>query len=271
MKVVKSYIFLLFLFQINQFVNAQVDVLDEDSIPAQIPENLDIYLVIGQSNMAGRATIREEDNASIENAYLFTGDDEAPWLAATNPLNRYSTMRKDMKMQRLSPAFSFVRSIAADHTDNEIALVMNARGGTKIVQWLPGTELYQEAIKQTHRALNYGKLKGIIWHQGEGDCDPLRVDMYLGRLEMLIFGIRDEFDDPTIPLIAGQVYENENRHAFNEMILQLPDFIRYTGVATSEGTSTKDGTHFNSESAIIMGDRYAVEMKKIQLELKKKK
>ena len=122
MKVVKRYIFFLFLFQISQLASAQVDVLDEDSIRTQIPVNLDIYLVIGQSNMAGRATIREEDNASIENAYLFTGDDEAPWLAATNPLNRYSTVRKDMKMQRLSPAFSFARSMAAEHSGSEIGL-----------------------------------------------------------------------------------------------------------------------------------------------------
>jgi hypothetical protein len=271
MKVFKNCILFLVLFQINQIATAQVEVYAADSLPVQIPKNLDIYLVIGQSNMAGRATIREEDNASIEHAYLFFGDDAAPWLVATNPLNRYSSVRKNIKMQRLNPAYSFVQSMAAEHPDNEIGLVVNAKGGTKIVQWLPGTELYNEAIKQTHKALKYGKLKGVIWHQGEGDCHPIRVEMYLGRLEMLIFGIRDEFDDPTIPFIAGQPYENESRHAFNEMILQLPDFIRYTEIAISEGTNTRDGTHFDSESAILMGNRYAVEMKKIQLELKKKK
>ena len=265
MKVFKNYILFLFLFQISQLATAQLDVFEADRLPVHNPENLDIYLVIGQSNMAGRATIREEDNASIENAYLFVGDSTKAWVTATNPLNRYSSVRKNIKMQGLNPAYSFAQSMAGNQSENEIGLVVNAKGGTKIVQWLPGTELYEEAINQTHKALKYGKLKGVIWHQGEGDCDPLRVEMYLGRLEMLIFGIRDEFDDPTIPFIAGQVYENENRHAFNEMILQLPDFMRYTGVAISEDTNTRDGTHFDSESAILMGNRYAVEMKKIQL------
>ncbi len=271
MKVFVNCILFLLIFQMQQFATAQIDVFETDIIPEQTPENMDIYLVIGQSNMAGRATIREEDKTTIKYAYLFTGDDATPWVVATNPLNRYSSVRKNIKMQRLSSAYSFTRSMAAEHSDNEIGLVMNAKGGTKIVQWLPGTELYQEAIKQTYKALEYGKLKGIIWHQGEGDCDPIRVNMYLGRLEVLINAIREEFDDPSLPIVAGQLFENEKRHAFNEMILHLPDFIRSTGVAISEGTSVRDGTHFDSESAILLGERYAAKMKRIQIELKKKK
>jgi hypothetical protein len=260
----------ILLFQIGQVTTAQV-VLKTDSIPLQIPEKLDIYLVIGQSNMAGRAAIRVIDTSPIENTQLFTGNEISPWVAANNPLNRYSSVRKNIKMQRLGPSYAFAQSMASENKDHDIGLVVNAKGGTKIVQWLPRTALYNEAVQQTHKALKYGKLKGIIWHQGKGDCHPVRVDQYLGRLEILINAIREEFNDPLIPFVAGQLYENENRHACNEMILQLSDFIRHTGVVTSEGTSAKDGTHFNSESAILMGNRYALEMNKIQLEQLKKK
>ena len=253
----------LLLFQIYQLAIAQVDVFDSDSTQVQIPENLDIYLVIGQSNMAGRAAIRKEDSLSIDQCYLFTGDTSAAWIAANNPLNLYSSVRKKISMQRLGPAYAFAKSMVEAGLDHEIGLVVNAKGGTKIVQWLPGTNLYEAAMQQTHKALKFGKLKGVIWHQGEGDCHPVRVDMYLGRLEVLINAIREEFDDPTLPFVAGQLYENEKRHAFNEMLLQLPDFIRNTGVANSEGTSVFDGTHFDSESANILGDRYAQEIIKI--------
>ena len=179
-----------------------------DNVPEKELKNLDIYLVIGQSNMAGRAQIREEDQDEIKNTYLFTGNEDPAWVKATNPINRYSTVRKSMDMQRLSLAYSFAQSIIKARPENEIGLVANAKGGTKIVQWLPGTELYEAAIKQTKKAIAYGTLKGIIWHQGEGDCDPLRIDMYLGRLEVLINAIREEFDDQTIPFIAGQLFEN---------------------------------------------------------------
>jgi hypothetical protein len=270
MNQLKYYLPLLLLFQIHQFAIAQ-DLFETDKIPVQNPKNLDIYLVIGQSNMAGRATIRDEDKLSIEHAYLFTGSETTPWVGATNPLNRYSSARKAISMQRLSPAYAFARSIAAAETGNEIGLVMNAKGGTKIVQWLPGSELYLSAIKRTHDALKHGVLKGVIWHQGEADCDPIRVNMYLGRLEIIINALREEFDNETLPFVAGQLFENESRHVFNQMILQLPDFIINTGVAISDGTSVSDGTHFDSKSAIILGDRYAKEMKRIQKVLKNNK
>ena len=233
-----------------------------DNVPEKELKNLDIYLVIGQSNMAGRAQIREEDQDEIKNTYLFTGNEDPAWVKATNPINRYSTVRKSMDMQRLSLAYSFAQSIIKARPENEIGLVANAKGGTKIVQWLPGTELYEAAIKQTKKAIAYGTLKGIIWHQGEGDCDPLRIDMYLGRLEVLINAIREEFDDQTIPFIAGQLFENEKRKPFNDMLLELPKFIRNSGVATSEGTKAFDGTHYDSKSAILLGRRYADEILK---------
>jgi len=266
----------ILLFFIPLLVSGQVELFQKDILPGTVPENLDIYLVIGQSNMAGRAIIREQDKRSLENAYLFTGDFINPWVVVTNPINRYSTVRKNLAMQRLGPAYSFTKTIAEERPDQQIGLVANAKGGTKIVQWMPGSEIYKEAIKQTHKALKYGRLKGIIWHQGEGDCHPVRVEIYLGRLEILINAIREEFDDPTIPFVAGQLSENEKRHDFNEMILELPDFIDYTGVATSEGTEVFDGTHFESESALIMGKRYATEMLRLMEEresflLKKRK
>jgi hypothetical protein len=46
------------------------------------------------------------------------------------------------------------------------------------------------------------------------------------------------------------------------MILKLPDFISNTGVVSSEGTTVFDGTHFDSESAKLLGQRYAEEMLK---------
>jgi hypothetical protein len=259
----KNYILFILLFQINQLASAQIDVFDADSNQVQVPQNLDIYLVIGQSNMAGRAAIRKEDSTSIERCYLFTGDTLSAWTVANNPLNLYSSVRKKVSMQRLGPAYAFAKSMVEASPEKEIGLVVNAKGGTKIVQWLPGTDLYKAAVQQTHKALKFGKLKGVIWHQGEGDCHPVRVDLYLGRLEVLINALREEFDNPALPFVAGQIYDNETRYAFNQMLLQLPEFIENTGVVSSEGTSVFDGTHFDSESAIILGNRYAQEMIKI--------
>ena len=57
-----------------------------------IPSSLDLYVCIGQSNMAGRATLTPEIMDTLQNVYLL--NDKGRFEPAVNPLNRYSTIRK---------------------------------------------------------------------------------------------------------------------------------------------------------------------------------
>lgn len=256
-------VFFIMLFSLPHLLISQVSFADLDKIPENEIKNLDIYLVIGQSNMAGRAEIRAEDSTIVKNAFLFTSSEKTPWVQANNPLNRYSTIRKVMEMQRLSPAYAFAQTMTNAQPDTEIGLVVNALGGTKIVQWLPNTKLYNEAITRTHQALKSGQLKGVIWLQGESDADTIRTNFYLGRLEELVNGIREEFDNQSLPFIVGQFVESEKRTAMNELMTIVPSFIAHSAVVSNKGTSSFDGTHYDSKSAIILGNRYAEEMLKL--------
>lgn len=266
-----------------------------DVFPVNEPKSLEIYLVIGQSNMAGRATIREEDKQQIDAVFLFAGGVK-PWAVATNPLNRHSTIRKKMSMQRLSPAYSFAQrmsdSLKLDSPEKQIGIVMNARGGTRIASWLPGAKHFNEAVAQTRKALTSDPahqrvLKGIIWHQGEGDCHPEKVKLYLGHLEIMVNGFREAFENDKLPFVAGELYGTESRLPFNQMLSQLPGSVRNTSVVSSAGTATFDakppandasaietgtptsGTHFDSASQILMGTRYAEEMLQLQSSTRK--
>lgn len=98
-------------------------------------QDYDLYLCIGQSNMAGRGTLTEETSGAIPDVYLF--NDRNEFEKATNPLNRYSTIRKELKMQGVGPAYSFARTMATQ-TGRKIGLVVNARGGSSIQSNLPG-------------------------------------------------------------------------------------------------------------------------------------
>ena len=71
------------------------------NVKENIPSSLDLYVCIGQSNMAGRATLTSEVMDTLQNVYLL--NDKGSFEPAVNPLNRYSTIRKDMSMQRLGP------------------------------------------------------------------------------------------------------------------------------------------------------------------------
>ena len=59
---------------------------------AKDKEGFHLYLLIGQSNMAGRARIPADAKGNIPNVYLL--NQEGEWNSAANPLNQYSTIRK---------------------------------------------------------------------------------------------------------------------------------------------------------------------------------
>ncbi len=76
------------------------------------PKNLDIYLLIGQSNMAGRATIESQDLDTLNNVFLYKGINGNVWEKAANPLNKYSSIRKALSMQKLNPGYTFAHEMA---------------------------------------------------------------------------------------------------------------------------------------------------------------
>jgi hypothetical protein len=218
-----------------------------------------IYLLIGQSNMAGRAPIEEQDEAPIEGCELFIASGE--WEPATNPLNRYSTVRKKLSMQKLGPGYGFAKRWRELHPDIPLGLVVNARGGTNIAEWGKGTDYYNEAVARLKAALADGsRLGGILWHQGEGDSR--RTDTYLNSLSTLIANLRSDLNAPDLPFIAG-LLEMDDRdfekspRLINEVFLTLPSVVPNTVVASTEGLLTLDGTHFDSAGQRELGKRYA--------------
>ena len=231
----------------------------------QHPESevkLEIFLLIGQSNMAGRADLEPFGKDTLSRVFLYTGEEGKEWECASGPLNRYSTVRKELSMQKLGPGNSFAREMEAAMADRRIGLVVNARGGTSIDEWIPGGDLYIQALLRAENASRYGTIRGIIWHQGESDVT--KSDLYMDKLVHLITSFRRDLGLPALPFVAGQLSEDKpDRAVFNRMILSLPSRLPFTAVVTSEGTSTFDQTHFDAASQNLLGIRYAAEMKRL--------
>lgn len=233
----------------------------ESSINVE-PKNLDIYLLIGQSNMAGRAAIESKELDTLSNVFLYKGIKDELWEKAANPLNKYSSIRKRLSMQKLNPGYTFAREMAK-RSKNKIGLVVNAKGGTSIDLWMPGTEFYKEIIDRLKSAIQYGTLKGILWHQGE--TDATNYQSYMPKLLKLIQSLRSDLNMLDLPFIAAQLSSDKpHRKGFNTMILELPKKIKNTAVIKTKRTSTIDSTHFDAASQRLLGKRYAKEMLKLQ-------
>lgn len=216
-----------------------------------------VYLLIGQSNMAGRAKMDEADTKPIPGAFLLNDKDQ--WEPATNPLNRHSTIRKGLGMQKLGPGSSFGAAMAKEDEDVTIGLVVNAKGGSAIGQWKKGTRFYKEAVRRAKAAQDSGTLKGIVWHQGESDAKA--PETYLDSLSQLITDLRKDLGIDDLPFVAGQV---KDLPAINEQIAKLPEEVEHTAFIPSEGLKTTDRWHFDAASVRLMGERYAEAMLQLQ-------
>jgi len=225
-------------------------------------ENLHVYLLIGQSNMAGRAPFTKEEAGPVDRCYLLNGEDQ--WEPAKNPLNRYSTIRKSLGMQKMNPGYAFAKTMLESDKGVSIGLVVNAKGGTSIKLWAKGSKFYKEALRRTRIACKTGTLRGILWHQGESDA---KDDQYLEKLKALIGNLRSDLGAPNLPFVAGEV---NNVQVINDQIGKLPEAVPYTGFASSEGLKCMDRWHFDAGSMRLLGQRYAEEMLKIHAKQKTK-
>ena len=224
------------------------------------PGELDIYLCIGQSNMAGRGELGAEYADTLDSVWLLDADGKME--PACNPLNKYSTIRKDIAMQGVGPAWSFAQNMA-DRTGRHIGLVVNARGGSSIDSWLKGAPdgYYEQALARTRQALEYGSLKAVIWHQGETDiAEP---EAYLLKLEKLVSDLRADLGSPQLPFIFGELapwLKDATAGEFREMLHEAARAIPYSACVPSRGlTPLRDehDPHFDAASQVIFGRRYA--------------
>lgn len=236
--------------------------------PSGRDKEYDVYLLIGQSNMAGRGTMHASDTThSIEGVYLLSEKGEV--LEARNPLNRYSSIRKDISMQQIGPGTGFSVQMYKK-TGRKVLLVVNARGGSKIEEWLPGTVYFNEAVRRCRQAMEYGELKGILWHQG---CSNARTDRqeYMEMLSSLTEALREDLcPEKTVPFIAGEIaYWVEGAESFNKMIHSISDRIpdssyisvRGCGPLKPESLKTsRPDPHFSREAQLKIGKRYARKM-----------
>ncbi len=216
----------------------------------------DIFLCIGQSNMAGRAPIEQQDKPAVDNTVLLDGSGN--WVPATNPLNRFASTGYE-----LGPGYTFATTLAAKYPNKKFGLVVHAKGQTSIDQWSKTCEscLLPTAIRRMHQALSdpNNRFVGIIWHQGESDKDSYST--YISKMKAFVQTWRNEFNVPTLPFIVGQVEQwNDKFENINNVLLTVPDHIPYTDCVSSEGlTTTSDipGPHFDSPSQRLLGQRYA--------------
>jgi hypothetical protein len=232
--------------RINLFTLLFDFMLSLTAEPAVQPS--DVFLLIGQSNMAGRAAMIETDTEPIPGVLLL--NDAGAWEAARQPLNRYASDRKQLDFQQFNLGGPFAASLREADPDVAPGLIVNARGNTQIELWQPREALYENALKRV-RALGEIELAGVLWHQGESNHDDAE---YAVKLERLILGLRRDLDQTDLPFIAGHI---SGENVINDQMNTLAEELPHLSVVSADWLNTFDGVHYDRDSLITLGRRYA--------------
>ena len=225
-------------------------------------QEYDVFLLLGQANMAGRGEMIPGDEDIIdENLYLLDSDGEIE--LATNPLNRYSTIKKEGAKQGIGPGHSFGKMIARA-TGRKVLLVVNARGGSKLSEWQKGSDagFFEEAVERAHQAIGHGgKVKAILWHHGEVDC---RDTTYLSNLAVMVQDMRAELGEEHLPFIACELAPwRDASKGFNNRLPKITEYISNSGYITAQDCSMlkdKKDPNFGREGQMYLGERYAAKV-----------
>ena len=205
--------------------------------------NMDLYLLIGQSNMAGRGVLTDSNRVSADGIFKLDADGE--WQAAEEPIHFDKP-----SIAGAGLAASFARAMADRRTGVPIGLIPCAVGGTSINRWVESGDLWSNAVARTRIALRSGTLKGILWHQGEGDCSASAAPAWGAKFEGMIASFRREFGP--VPFVAGELgryLSNTGWPVINAHLHALEGKVPAYRVASSEGlTPNSDNVHFNTES-----------------------
>ena len=233
--------------------------------------NFHIYLLFGQSNMEGAATIEAQDRTINERVKVLAdltcsnlGRTYGNWYPASPPLNRC--------WSGLGPGDYFGKTMADGMPSNvTIGLVPAAVSGTPI-------ELYQKSapigrnnqdipaqfnggyawlLDLAKKAQADGVIKGIIFHQGESNtADP----QWKFKVQEIVTDLRKDLNIGDVPFIAGELLYADYKsccHWHNPEINKLPSLINNSFVVSAAGLPGMDEAHFTTASYRELGKRYA--------------
>lgn len=225
-------------------------------------EDIHSFLLVGQSNMAGRGDLTAENAIAAPDCFMLR---MGRWQPMSEPINVDRAVTEGaVPRSGANLAASFATQLQKE-TGAKIGLIPCADGGTRISQWQPGKVLFDHAAFQAKLARRTSLLTAILWHQGESDClAPEQLEAYPELFLRTMEGFRAELGD--LPIVVGELGYPENGfhgtpaellRQFNRRLPALAAKLPNCAVVSAAGlTARPDGLHFTTEALRTLGLRY---------------
>ncbi len=199
-----------------------------------VPADMQLFLLVGQSNMAGRGMVEPEDE--VEDPHIFMQTKEKQWVPARDPMHFDKP-----KVAGVGPGLSFARTLLKTDPNINIGMIPAARGGSNIREWKARNDgFYAWAMQRAKKAGENGTLRGILWHQGEADCTDENTAAYAGRFSAMIQQMRTDLGNENLPVVIGELgYFNPTHEKFNANLPAVAASVPHCALVSAEAHLSK--------------------------------
>jgi sialate O-acetylesterase len=241
----------------------------------------DLWVLAGQSNMEG---VGDLVDVTPPNGQVMMLGMDGRWKQAEEPLHwlvdspdpvhsgdprtREQRSAQTHKVRRKGAGLGLPFAEAlVQATGVPIGLVICAHGGTSMAQWNPtkrdegGKSLYGSMMRQFDLA--GGKVKGVLWYQGESDANGEASKSYPQVFARFIASVRADFGQPELPFYYVQIgrfvraADPKGWNAVQEAQRLLPERVPYTAVISVIDLELDDAIHVGTQGLKRAGQRLA--------------
>lgn len=224
-------------------------------------QNVWVFILAGQSNMAGRGMVEPQD--TISNKRILSINKNGQLIIAKEPLHFY-----EPNLTGLDCGYSFGKAMIKNIPDSiSILLLPSAVGGSSISQWLGDSlfrniKLFSNFLTKVETGKQYGIIKGILWHQGESDANEKNIPLYSERLSVLFTKFRKAIGNDNLPILLGELGSfSKNKNGFELINKAIHSYAAQDAntavISTGDLKHKGDSLHFNSKAQRTMGKRFA--------------
>uniref|UniRef100_A0ACD6A3L9 Uncharacterized protein n=1 Tax=Avena sativa TaxID=4498 RepID=A0ACD6A3L9_AVESA len=231
------------------------------------PSNKLIFILAGQSNMAGRGGVT---GTRWDGIVPSPDCSPSPSVLRLSPTLRWEQAHEPLhqgidgnRTCGVGPGMAFANALLRSNGASgaaAIGLVPCAVGGTRMAEWAKGSELYTDMVRRAKVAVETGgRVGAVLWYQGESDTVRWAdANEYGRRMGMLVRDLRVDLDMPHLLLIQvglasglGQ-YTEVVREAQKSLKLRNVRFVDAMGLPFQDGH-----LHLNTQAQVQLGHMLA--------------
>ncbi len=250
----------------------------------------DLWILAGQSNMEGVGKLNVW-TLPLPSSQINSLDMTDTWVTAQDPLHRLvdaadsvhwaknaAGVQAKLEGEELRTwiekryrgagvGLPFAQEMV-QRTGIPVGLIPCAHGGTSMNQWSPelkdkgGASLYGAMVRRFKLA--GGKVRGILWYQGEADASATAAPLFEEKFRKLIEAVRADFGQPDLPFYYVQIgrhvstQDPVNWNKVQDLQLKVESELPNVWMTSCTDCELDDGIHVGTDYHRLLGKRLAL-------------